>query len=173
MKDDLTQSRVRELLDYDPETGIFIWRVDRVANRRVIKAAGSVAGCVMKVKKNSYRVIKINDRQYSAHRLAWLLVTGSWPERDIDHRDGDGLNNRWRNLREATSAQNSANRRLSRNNTSGAKGVSWRTDLGKWKATIEVARRRRHLGFFVDKADAAAAYEAAAMEHFGEFARTG
>lgn len=174
MKDDLTQSQVRELLDYDPETGVFIWRVDRVGgNGTVVKAAGSVAGCASMRETNSYLHIVINGRSYGAHRLAWLIMTGSWPAKDIDHKDGDGLNNQWINLREATSSQNCANKRLRRDNTSGAKGVSWRPDLGKWKATITAEGKTRHLGFFVDKDDAAAAYEAAATEHFGEFARTG
>jgi len=174
MKDDLTQSQVRDLLDYDPETGSFIWRVDRVGgNGSVVKAAGSVAGCASTRETNSYLHIVINGRHYLAHRLAWLIMTGSWPTRYIDHVDCVGLNNRWSNLREATHSQNSANKSIGRNNTSGEKGVSWRTDLGKWKATIEVAGRRRHLGFFVDKAAAAATYKAAAIKHFGEFARTG
>lgn len=172
---DLTYDRARELLAYDPETGALRWRVDHFApdGRRVRRSAGMVAGTVVGAhRRNLYRHIKIDRRHYKAHRLAWLLVTGSWPEIDIDHRDGDGLNNSWINLREATDSENCANRRLSRRSRSGVKGVSWDASSRKWKATIMAEGKNRHLGVFVEKADAAAAYEAAAIQHFGEFART-
>ena len=102
--------------------------------------------------------------------MAWLYMTGSWPAKDIDHKDGDGLNNSWCNLREATRLENSGNSRRRSDNTSGAKGV--RLDRGKWIAQIVVAGKLRRLGTFNTLEAAAAAYEAAATEHFGEFART-
>lgn len=165
--------RVRELLDYNPETGALIWRVDRTNGKgRILRAAGSEAGGVGATSKtNSYRIIKIDGRKYLAHRIAWLIMTGSWPAKGIDHADGDGLNNRWINLREANQSQNSGNQRLSRNNTSGAKGVSWSADKGKWRAQIKVGGKARNLGYFATPEDAHAVYVDAAKKYFGEFAR--
>lgn len=168
--------RVRELLDYNPETGVLIWRVDRLCGKgkgHIIRAAGSEAGGVGATSEtNSYRIIRIDGRQYLAHRLAWLIMTGNWPAKGIDHVDGDGLNNRWINLREANQSQNSGNQRLSRNNTSGAKGVRWSADRGKWRAQIKVNGKARYLGAFNTLEAASAAYEAAAIKYFGAFART-
>lgn len=96
------------------------------------------------------------------------FLTG-WPY--IDHRNGDGLDNQRRNLRPATGTQNNANTRRRTDNTSGFKGVSWRPDANRWHARVQSGRKLRHLGYF-DTAEAAArAYDAAARELFGEFAR--
>jgi hypothetical protein len=166
------QARVRELLDYDPETGIFLWKVDRTNGRgHVFRAAGSEAGYIAALNKtNYYRQIMIDGRTYRAHRLAWLYMTGSWPANGIDHADGDGTNNSWCNLREATRSENGGNSRRRSDNVSGAKGV--RLDRGKWVAQITVAGKICRLGTFNTLEAAAAAYEAAAIERFGEFART-
>lgn len=88
----------------------------------------------------------------------------------VDHANGDGLDNRRSNLREATHAQNSANSRLSRRSTSGLKGVTWYKRTSRWRAHITVDQAQRHLGYFDDAAEAARAYDAAALEAFGEFA---
>lgn len=89
---------------------------------------------------------------------------------EVDHRNHDGLDNRRGNLRLATRAQNLANRGLLRNNTSGFKGVCWDRSRKKWLAYIDVAGRRRHLGRFGDRGDAAGAYNEAALKYYGEFA---
>ncbi len=89
----------------------------------------------------------------------------------IDHRDGNGLNNQRHNLRPATTAQNSRNRGRCRNNTSGYKGVTWYKPQRKWLASISIDGRRKHLGYFASKLDAALAYDAAAREYHGDFAR--
>lgn len=169
----LSQARVRELLDYDPETGVLTWRVDRTTGKgRILRAAGTEAGYVKSMRKTlSYRSIRIDRQAYKAHRLIWLLVHGHWPEAAIDHINCDGLDNRLVNLREATLSQNSANMRRRNDNTSGAKGVCRRAGSDKWSAEIMVAGKRRHLGQFESIEAAAAAYEAAAIKHFGEFAR--
>jgi hypothetical protein len=98
--------------------------------------------------------------------LLHTFLTG-WPR--VDHRDGNGLNNRRSNLRPATARQNMQNRRIQSNNTSGYKGVG--RQWNRWRATIQIDGRQVHLGTFGDPADAARAYDAAAREHFGEFAR--
>jgi hypothetical protein len=159
----LTRARLRELLHYDPATGEFRWlkRVSRPT--RVGDAAGAL-------EINGYRKITIEGRQYRAHHLAWLYMTGQWRSGLIDHRDGDRSNNRWDNLRRATASQNCANRRLPRNNKCRLKGVT-RTESHRWRAGIHKNGRRRHLGIFSTPEAAHAAYVAAARKLFGEFAR--
>jgi HNH endonuclease len=158
----VTSARLRELLDYDPDTGEFRW-LDRVCGRvRADLVAGTLAD-------NGYWLITLDRRQYRAHQLAWFYMTGEWCSL-IDHRDGDPSNNRWSNLRSATLSQSNANRRLHRNNSCGLKGVS-RSRSG-WRATIHKNRQKHHLGIFPTPQDAHAAYVKAARKLFGEFART-
>lgn len=166
----LTAERLRELLHYDPDTGVFIRRVQSSPRIKV----GDVAGDVRQVRRDGfYRRISVENRRYAAHRLAWLYVHGEWPPDgfDIDHIDGDGRNNRITNLRLATRSQNGANRRLQVNNASGMKGVSFYRKTKKWKAQISVRGHVKSIGYFKTIEEAAAAYRAAASEHFGEFRR--
>lgn len=158
-----TAQDVRSRLNYDPETGVFTWRTSKVPAR-----VGTVAGAV----SNGRRAILVAGRLYGAHVLAWVIVTGDWPERGIDHRDLDGLNNRWTNLRLATKSQNAQNTPRRVDNTSGFKGVAWDARRGKWRADIRVpGGKRMHLGMHDDPAVGHAAYVAAAKELFGEFGR--
>jgi hypothetical protein len=159
----LTAERLRELLDYCPESGVFTRRVSRGRAK-----AGSVAGCD---DHKGHLVIVVDGRLYQAHRLAWLYVTGHWPKHEVDHVDGDGLRNAWTNLRSATHAENMRNSRRPRHNTSGFKGVSWHKRSQAWRAYIKKDRRAIHLGTFATPEAAHAAYVAAAQEHHGEFAR--
>lgn len=164
----VTSDRLKELLSYDPDTGLFIWRVDRGTRR----CAGSVAGHVFNESGSlQYRSIGIDGRNYKAHRLAWLMVHGRWPANGIDHIDGNGLNNAIANLREATQSENLRNRGASANNKSGLKGVHWHRRDRKWVAQITIAGTPKCLGYFDDPAKAHAAYRAAAKEHHGEFAK--
>jgi hypothetical protein len=165
--DDLTQARLHALLDYDPETGVFTWLVSRGAAR-----AGTVAGTVWKGRSGPYLLIRIDGRSYRAHRLAFLYMTGEWPPDHIDHRDGEGLTNKWKNLREATNAQNGANRRAQVNNTTGCKGVHFNKSVRRYQSCIQVNGKRRHLGYFATAEEAHAAYCKAANHLFGQFART-
>src|SRR5215211_8204686 len=156
----LAYARLRELLHYDPETGLFTWRVTRTGTAR----AGSLAGWRM---SDGYIRISLGERSYLAHRLAWLYVTGEWPPGYLDHRDTDKDNNRWCNLRPATRSQNGANARRPSHNTSGFKGVTRHRGDRKWAAQIRVHGQIIHLGRFVDLEDARAAYVSAAQHHFG------
>ena len=166
---DLTAEYVRSILDYDPETGAFRWRARVDAPARVnTRFAGKVAGSVM---INGYRCISISSVRYYAHRLAWLHYYGEWPALPIDHRDGDGLNNRIANLRLATMSQNLANTGSRKSNKSGFKGVSWDKRKGKWKAEITKDGKSSFLGYFDLPAEGHAAYIAAAKRLHGEFAR--
>lgn len=156
----ITAEKLKEVISYDPETGIFTWK-----HR---KARGGLAG---HLDSNGYLTIRVDWILYGAHRLAWLYMTGSWPSGDIDHKDGDSANNRWANLRDATVSQNMANSKLSRGNTSGVKGVHWDKDNRKWRARIKVKYKSIHLGEFDCPAAAHFAYLVEADKQFGEFAR--
>lgn len=113
------------------------------------------------------------SRTVGAYRYMHELVlqrAGFSPTVEVDHDDGDGLNNQRLNLRESTHSQNLANRGPQLNNTSGYKGVTWDKARGKWQASIKVRGQRLNLGRFEMKIDAARAYNEAALQHFGEFA---
>jgi hypothetical protein len=161
----LTQERLKELLSYDPETGVFTW-VSKPSSKTMI---GSVAGTVRK--NSGYVTIIIGRIHYFAHRLAWLYTHGAWPKNQIDHINCNPNDNRIANLRESNQSQNKANDRIRSNNTSGFKGVSWSAERRKWQSHIMVNYRSKHLGCYHTREEAHAAYVKAAQEHFGEFAR--
>mgnify|MGYP000223524280 CR=1 FL=1 len=162
----LTQTRLRELLHYDPKTGLFVWRTNRRGMRTGVRA-----GYVKVFKNVSYLNIRVDGRHYRAGRLAFLYMTGEWPPDEIDHRDCDGLNNRWENLRAATRSQNRANSRLSSNSLTGYKGVTYHRKSCRYRAWIQVGGKGHYLGRFDTPEEAHAAYVAAAKKYFGEFAR--
>ena len=146
----LAADRLRELLSYDPETGVFVWNVSRGTVKK-----GAVAG-----RKNTdgYIEISIDSRLYKAHRHAWLYVYGVRPTSQLDHRYGIRDDNRIGELREATNAQNQQNRSIHPKNTSRHPGVSSHKATGKWRAQIQISKRRVHLGLFDDVGDAETAY---------------
>ena len=149
----ISREEVVRLLDYDEFTGIFTWKTR--PNRRI--KVGSEAGTV-KVDRNgkSYRYVQVNGRKYYCHRLAWLILTGEFPEDQIDHIDGNGLSNASSNLRAVSNAENGKNQRKPVTNTSGVIGVHWYKPYAKWMAYIKLNGRRKHLGYFDDFADAVA-----------------
>jgi hypothetical protein len=159
----ITAERLRELLHYEPETGIFVWLVK--PSRRV--RAGAVAGCIY----CGYRRIKVGPRLYPAHRLAFLWMTGEWPKAEIDHINMDRADNRWRNLREASHSQNQVNRSLQSTNTSGFKGVSWHSRTHKWTSRIQINGKRKNLGCFDSPERAFLEYCFAAWRNLGDFAQ--
>lgn len=151
MKDDLSQERLHELLDYDPETGVFKWAKSRPGVRQ-----GATAGSVSK--KLGYIVIGVDRENYFAHRLAWLWMTGSFPSEEIDHRDGVRTNNRFSNLRSANKSENAQNRKQMVSNKSGLTGVCWDSVNLKWLAQIMIDGQSFSLGRYTDKQDAHCAY---------------
>lgn len=161
----LTVDKLRSVLAYDPDTGVFTWL--RTLNARAPK--GSRAGSV---RPDGYRSIGLFGEQYLSHRLAVFYTTGRWPVADVDHKNLIPGDDRWCNLREASCSQNKGNVRPPVTNTSGHKGVTWNKKDKRWRAQIRVSGRRRIIGGFIDKRDAVAAYEHAAKIAFGEFART-
>jgi hypothetical protein len=159
----ITAERLREVLSYDPETGEFRRRYRPGRGYcRTGEIAGNYDNC-------GYRIIKIDKRSYKAHRLAWLYMTGKFPDRDIDHIDGFNAHNQWENLREANDSQNHANSKP-RDNMSGFKGVSWGGGSRPWMARIRVNGREIYLGRFSTPEAAHAAYMDAARKYFGEYA---
>lgn len=160
MSDMITAEKVRDLFHYDPSTGIFTRKTDSWWGEKKV-------GCL----SHGYLVIRVNNgKKYAAHRLAWLYVYGSFPEKDLDHINGDRSDNRIENLREASGSENSMNRRNRSDNTSGKKGVVWHGIQNKWQAQICSDGKNRCLGYFHDIEEAAHAYNKAAIKLHGEFA---
>jgi len=155
--------QLRGLLIYEPDTGVFRNRVQR-GNRGNI---GEITGCPS---GDGRKQIRINGKVYRTYRLAWLYMTGEWPKGEIDHKDRDPGNDRWENLRKATRVENMRNARILKNMSSGLKGVSFITARGKWRAEIRVGSKAHHLGYFLNREEAHAAYMQAADRLFGEFA---
>jgi hypothetical protein len=161
---DLTPERLKEVLSYDPQTGIFIWRVQLGWKGRIGQPAGTK-------QSRGYVHIMIDRKMYLAHRLAWLYVKGHWPADQIDHLDCDRSNNSFCNLREATNSQNNQNRRKKPGSASMFKGVSWHVANRGWEARIKCDGKQIRLGLFKTEEGAHAAYCKAAEEMFGDFAR--
>ncbi|MCP4408796.1 MAG: HNH endonuclease [Gammaproteobacteria bacterium] len=157
----LSVDRARQLLKYDKATGALYWRV-KGRGTGIGKRAGAVCG--------NYRQICVDGVNLKEHRLIWFIVTGDWPECLVDHRDGDGLNNAWDNLRQATYAENAMNRRPGKRNRSGHTGVFWNRHRERWSAEICRDGRNYRIGCFETKGAAIKARCDAARHHFGSFA---
>lgn len=153
----LTQSDLKRLLDYNPETGAFTWKL--VDNNRL--RPGDVAGSI---RKSGYINLGVQGALYLAHRLAWLYVNGQWPAGELDHINRDRSDNRIVNLREVTREQNCQNMLKPSNNTSGYKGVTFDRRKNMWMAKIYTRKRSRFLGYWHRAEDAGAAYAAAAAK---------
>lgn len=165
LRTELTAERLRELLDYEPETGWFFWRISR---RKA--SAGSKAGTRWQP-PHDYVAIGIDRKIYLAHRLAWLYMTGEWSQIDVDHINGDRSDNRWVNLREAVRWQNLANSKLSATNKSGFKGVCFDKSRGLWLATISVAGVHYNLGRYATAEEAALVRREFEKKRRGVYAR--
>ena len=146
----LTQKRLCEVLEYSPETGIFVWKVSLA--RRI--KTGDIAGSPHLL---GYVSIKIDNKAYLAHRLAFLYMRGYFPENDVDHLDGIKNNNRWNNLRHASRSCNFQNRKLQTNSTSGFIGVRWHKRHKKWYSRICIYRKTIHIGCYNTPEEAALA----------------
>lgn len=165
-----TRSELENLLDYNPWTGSLFWRRGKLSG----KLAGTIS-VGRPDKSNRYLRVGIKTdkrRQYPAHRLIWMIMTGDQPPDVIDHRDGNPLNLRWDNLREATNGQNIQNSKLRKDNKSGVKGVCWEPDRRKWVAIISVDGRHIRLGRFNTVSEAEHIINSARIRLHGEFARS-
>lgn len=169
MKNELTQEELKRLLNYDPDTGIFTWKV-QCGRRGII---GCIAGCIA---QSGHRRIAINRIGYAEHRLAFLYMTGAFPPdgMEVDHINRIRTDNSWKNLRICSSAQNTYNSGPTKH-SSKYKGVHTRTIYSKkrpWVAQISVNGHKKYLGRFQTETEAATAYNVAATKMFGEFACT-
>ena len=156
MKEIATFAVMDALLRCDFETGVCYWK--KGTTNRVCVAGTKTS--------NGYIRIEVNGREYGAHRVVWLLKTGAWPSKEIDHIDGDRSNNRFENLRDTDHRGNTRNAALRSDNTSGTTGVCWASHHKRWYAYISDNNGKQIvLGYFVNKDDAIAARKAAETEY--------
>jgi hypothetical protein len=154
----ITQNYLKELLHYNPDTGLFT---------RLTSRGGAKAGAVAGGKHHSgYISIQVDGKLYAAHRLAWLYQFGHWPTDQLDHINGVCHHNAIANLRQATRSQNGQNTKMYNSNTSGFFGVSYYKASGKWLAKIKIGGKRKQLGYFNTPEEASEAYlKAKAIYH--------
>lgn len=165
----VTSERLKEILDYEAETGKLIWKVTR--NQFVHK--GDTAGSV---RKDGYLDVCFDGKHYLAHRLIWCYFHGSWSKKYIDHIDGDRLNNRITNLREVSKSQNGFNRPKTKANSSGHKGVSIITKKKTNKpfvASSTLNGKHIWLGQYATIEEAIEAYRVFVEQNHGEYANLG
>ena len=154
-QDILSADRLRQLLDYDSQSGAFIWREKPCRNVQKGARAGTI-------QPNGYRTIRIDGFQYLEQRLAWLYMHGEWPLGQVDHINRCISDNSISNLRDVSHSENQQNRGISKNNKSGYKGVSFCRRNGKWGAFITVGGKSKALGYHASPSLAASAYAAGA-----------
>lgn len=156
-------NEARKILDYDPKTGIFKWKVNRKGNAK----AGSPAGWC---RKDGYIALGVRGKEYLAHRLAWAFQFNFIPENmQIDHVNGNRSDNRIKNLRLASHAENCRNSKVRKHSKTGIKGVQKRGN--KWHVRIRFNKQEKWVGSYNSPEEASAAYERAAIELFGQFAK--
>jgi HNH endonuclease len=162
--DKISHAELLGILDYNPETGVFSWKIPRPKIR-----VGNIAGSLH---HKGYVHIELMGKHYAAHRLAWFYVTGEWPKDQIDHINMNKSDNSFKNLREATNGQNRANTNKSINKT-GFKGVSYHHWMTKkpYQAAIRHNKKTIYLGCFKTAEKAHEVYKEAAIKFHGEFAR--
>ena len=156
----LTQERLKELIQYNTDTGVFINKVSR---------GGLVPGAICGHKRNCFRgtvylVIKLDKKDYYAHRLAWFYVNGYFPN-EIDHIDGNSLNNSFINLRNCEHSDNLRNQKKHITNTSGVTGVYWDKNKNKWEAKIGVNNKLINIGSYYGFNDAVIARKMAEYDY--------
>lgn len=159
----ITLARLKELLAYDPDRGLFFWLVSRGG-----VVAGMPAGYAT---DDGYVCVRVEGRIYRAHILAWFYKTGEWPTRQVDHIDTKRDNNRWDNLRLASNGENGANKPKLSTNTTGFKGVTYDGKRGKYRAQVQKDGKKKHVGYFDCPTAAALAHDNVAAKLHGEFAR--
>lgn len=138
----LSQNRLKELLHYDPDTGIWNWLRKNGTKR---PQAGNISN---QGRSAGYRRITIDGKSYYSSHLVYLYMTGEFPTGEVDHIDRNRNNDKWNNLRITNHIKNCQNRGIRNDNTSGCSGVSYNRQSKKWKADITVDNKRIYLGKF-------------------------
>lgn len=166
----LTQPYLKNRLSYSQETGIFIWLPRLIGDFKRPKDYGTWTkkfcgreagytdprGCIF---------IRIDHHLHRAHRLAFLYMTGSWPDDEVDHEDHNPSNNKWDNIRQATHAENCKNQSIHNRNKSGFTGVHRRKDTNRWLASIKANGKPKNIGNFATKQEAIEARKKANLEY--------
>lgn len=169
-----TQDELRQLLDYNPDTGILTWKARQASTRgqRAFNARRAGKPAFIHLGNRGYLTGRINRRLFPAHRVIFALTHGYWPD-NVDHINGSRTDNRINNLRAASHAENVRNGARHKKRANGAKykGVYLQKGGSGWFAQICVNRRKITLGTFKTQEDAARAYNRAAVEYHGTFAR--
>lgn len=163
----ITHAELKHHFRYHPRTGTW----ERLRQCGSMKPGTKVGFIVRDREGRLYNFLTFRGARYKMSRLAFFYMRGEWPVGVVDHKDGDTLNDRWRNLRDCDPERNNWNKGTYSNNKSGFKGVNWCKARSCWIARIRVKSKRHFLGYFDDPATAGLVYKAAARKHFGEFAR--
>lgn len=166
----LSLDRLKSLLKYNPDDGLFTWIKKPAARSNRIKP-GDIAGC--RKNDSGYIVINIDGSSFRAHRLAWFYVHGYWPDGNIDHINNIKDDNRICNIREASDSENGWNTGKPSTNTSGVKGVSWEKQTKKWLAQCWVSGKHYRVGRFSSFDAAVDAMAKFRERHHGEFCNHG
>jgi len=154
----ITQDRLKEVLHYDPETGVFTWKTS--LNNR--SSQNKVAGFM---KSNKYLYIGINNIEYGAHRLAFLYMEGSFPENQVDHINHIRCDNRWENLRRSTIQENRKNHTIRADSKTKILGVNWYKAYKKWQVRITCSNKTKNIGYFSDFFEACCARKSAEIKY--------
>jgi len=174
---------LRKILRYEPESGMLFWMPRRIDTFNATSSRSAehtaklwntrYAGTEAFTSPNTtgYKQGSVQGKLYMAHHVAWTIYHGYQADEEIDHIDGDRMNNRILNLRAASRSENQHNKRIYRNNTSEFKGVSWLARDNLWRARIGIDGKRKRLGDFATIEEAAEAYAKASAELHGEFSR--
>ena len=155
---ELTQEKLKSIIHYNPLTGLFVWKI---ASGRV--KVGGIAGSIDK--KSGYWQIGYNGKRYTGHRLAFLYVHGYFPEKGIDHKNRNKLDNTIDNLRHVSQMCNCRNSKVAKRNTSGVTGVTLDKRTGRWLSLIRVNYKRIYLGIYDSFSDAVRARWEGEKEH--------
>lgn len=164
----ITYDIAKALFNYDEDTGLLTWKF---SSAQIKEGAEVGTDTYTPVSLTRYRGVKLFGLGYKVHRIIWLMQTGDWPKGDVDHIDGNGLNNKWDNLRDVTHSQNLMNAAVRSDSTTGYKGVSYDKSRERWYAYINIDGKRKMLGRHKTLQEAVQARQDAESQLFGEFAR--
>lgn len=154
----INQKRLKQIMNYCPQTGEFTW----LETRRGVTRIGMRAGATY---NNGYRVINVDKHRVSEHRLAFVYMLGRLPRGVVDHINGEKSDNSWANLREVTHSQNNMNQKLGVRNSTGVIGVRFRKQRNKWVAFISYQGKQKHIGHYNNFFDAVCARKSAEIEY--------